>query len=187
MAFERLRTSLSTRPGVVLDLDPSIRDAVVAIIARPGPDLLFIRRAEFEGDPWSGHMAFPGGRVDAADESLEAAVRREVQEEVGIDLSGSVSLGSLNQMAAPPLSPQVVVTPFVFVLEHAPVLTLDPVEVAAAHWFSLERLDSKEGRGHFKYLYEGRELTLPRVDLDGERVWGITLRILDELLYRLRP
>ncbi len=49
-------------------------------------DLLFIRRAEKSGDPWSGHMAFPGGHMESSDASLLAAAIRETQEEIGLDL-----------------------------------------------------------------------------------------------------
>ena len=72
-------------------VDGEITQAAVAAILRPnvgiaGYDILFIRRAEYEGDPWSGHMALPGGRVDPQDRDEEAAAIREVHEEVGIDL-----------------------------------------------------------------------------------------------------
>src|SRR4249920_2600283 len=65
---------------------PSTRQAAVAIILRERlregdragtnvTDLLFIRRAEKSGDPWSGHMAFPGGHIELSDGSLlDAAV-----------------------------------------------------------------------------------------------------------------
>ena len=48
----------------------STRQAAVAIVMREhtdGPQLLFIKRADKEGDPWSGHMAFPGGLMDRGD------------------------------------------------------------------------------------------------------------------------
>ena len=40
-------------------------------------EVLLIRRAEREGDPWSGQVAFPGGMVNAEDERFEDTARRE--------------------------------------------------------------------------------------------------------------
>jgi 8-oxo-dGTP pyrophosphatase MutT (NUDIX family) len=40
-------------------------------------ELLLIRRAEHPSDPWSGHMALPGGRNDPQDTSLYETVVRE--------------------------------------------------------------------------------------------------------------
>ena len=76
---------------------PSTRQAAVAIILRERvregvrsgtnvTDLLFIRRAEKNGDPWSGHMAFPGGHIESSDTSLLDAAIRETREEIGLDL-----------------------------------------------------------------------------------------------------
>ncbi|MDP5071772.1 MAG: NUDIX domain-containing protein, partial [Congregibacter sp.] len=46
--------------------------------------VLMIRRAEREGDPWSGQMAFPGGRMDKTDANGYAVAVRETHEEVGL-------------------------------------------------------------------------------------------------------
>jgi hypothetical protein len=64
---------------------PAPGRAAVAIVLRDvedGPQVLLIRRAEHVGDPWSGHMAFPGGREDPEDESLLATAIRETREEL---------------------------------------------------------------------------------------------------------
>ena len=64
--------------------------ASVALIFRStengGKELLFIQRARREGDPWSGDMAFPGGRLQPEDASARAAAERETLEETGMDL-----------------------------------------------------------------------------------------------------
>ncbi|NNL85157.1 MAG: NUDIX domain-containing protein, partial [Myxococcales bacterium] len=49
-------------------------------------EVLFIERARHPDDPWSGHMALPGGRLDPVDASLRAAAERETREEVGVEL-----------------------------------------------------------------------------------------------------
>ena len=84
----RLRARLATRTGASSDDDPSLLWAAVAIILTPQPDsILLIRRADRSGDPWSGHMALPGGRREPSDSDLAATAIREVAEEVGIQLS----------------------------------------------------------------------------------------------------
>jgi len=186
MLLEHLEHALKSQPG---KRELNLRDAAqaaVAVLVRPNLDVLFIRRAEYEGDPWSGHIALPGGRVDASDADPEHAARREVFEEVGVDLVGSHLLGMLDQVASPDLAPRVVVSPYVYALDSDPTLTLDSTEVADVHWFGLERLLSGEGRGTFDYDYHGRSFELPRLDLDGARIWGMTLRIVDDIVTRLR-
>ena len=68
-----------------LSEQPSGGRAAVALVLRENagdPEILLIRRAERKGDPWSGHMAFPGGREDARDESLLETALRETREEL---------------------------------------------------------------------------------------------------------
>lgn len=72
--------------------------AVVLTETAAGPELLFIERAERAGDPWSGHMAFPGGRLDPRDRDARAAAERETLEEVGLDLVGAEPLGRLDDL-----------------------------------------------------------------------------------------
>src|SRR5258706_15670381 len=78
--------------------------AAVALMLRElehGPEVFLIRRTEQAHDPWSGHVAFPGGRYDVGDSDLEMTARREVFEEVGIDLSSTgVVLGRLDDVQA---------------------------------------------------------------------------------------
>lgn len=180
-----LETSLLQRPGQPVGGHEDSRQAAVAVIVRPDNGVLFIRRAENDRDPWSGHMALPGGRVDPGDPTAEAAARREVREEVGVNLDGARQLGMLDQLVSPPMTPRLTVSAFVYVLEQDPSIVLDPKEVASVHWFGLERLLSGEGRGEFLYQHGTQEFLLPRVDLDGERIWGMTLRLVDDLIGRV--
>ena len=95
---------LAVREPTLIE-DPEHRRAAVAMILRDrpgGPEVLFIERARREGDPWSGHMAFPGGRVDPTDDGVRAAAERETLEEVGIPLRGATTLGRLDDKAGNP-------------------------------------------------------------------------------------
>src|SRR5437870_1501228 len=73
------------------------RRAAVAIVLRDGAsgiEVLFIHRAEHPDDPWSGHMAFPGGRAEDGEPPVLTAMR-ESAEEVGLDLGEAELLGGL--------------------------------------------------------------------------------------------
>ncbi len=185
---DTLEEQLRHHPGSPIQLDelPPRRAAVAAVLS-PDADLLFIRRADRDGDPWSGHMAFPGGRVDPVDASVRAAAERETLEEVGLDLSRAGRfLGPLDELVTPVRTgpAAMVITPFVYRLAGPVSLHLNH-EVAAVHWFSLRRLAGGQGRGSFQLDWKGQTWTMPCIDLDGVRIWGLTLRMLDDLVERL--
>ncbi len=161
--------------------------SAVAVVFRPGGELLFIRRADRVGDPWSGHMAFPGGKAEPGDESLRHTAEREALEEVGLALGrGGRFLGRLPSLVTPLriAGRRHRVTPFVYTLDDHPSL-LPNAEVASVHWFHLDRLVRGEGRGTMRYPFGGAEVELPVVELEGTRIWGLTLRMVDDLLERL--
>jgi 8-oxo-dGTP pyrophosphatase MutT (NUDIX family) len=158
------------------------------VIVRPNLDLLLIRRAEREGDPWSGHMAFPGGRHEPDDGDLAETARRETQEEVGLDLSDAPLLGRLDDTLSPSRRkpPHLAISAFVFATPH-PAPTLQPnEEVASAYWLGLDRFLSEEGRTTMPFEWKGNDVMLPAVYLEDAHIWGLTLRILDDLATRIR-
>jgi 8-oxo-dGTP pyrophosphatase MutT (NUDIX family) len=158
----------------------------VAAIFRPGDpaDLLFIRRAEVLGDPWAGHLAFPGGREEPADGGPEAVALREVREEIGLDLAGgSRSLGALPvQLTLPLNGRRMVVHPFVFAICADLPLAPDPREVQHTLWVPFGALVAGEGQGQMTWSWQGQDLRLPCRRLQGEVLWGMTLRMVEDLL-----
>jgi 8-oxo-dGTP pyrophosphatase MutT (NUDIX family) len=149
-----------------------------------GAEVLLIRRAEREGDPWSGHMAFPGGRRDPADADLFATALRETHEEVGLDLGArGTLLGRLDDLQAISRSRPtgMTITPFVFSLADEGVLTFDPDEVAEALWVPLGPLARGEGAGTVVYEREAGKIELPCWTVSGHVVWGLTYRMLESL------
>ncbi len=165
--------------------------ASVALILRPAPlspELLFIRRAVFEGDPWSGHMAFPGGRKDPADPSLLHTALRETREETALPLDDVGSpLGRLSLVAPrtphlPPLS----VVPFVFTVpESTPARVASP-ELAETLWVPVSHFYDPKTRTTYRRRLGGVDLTFPAFDLGERIVWGLTHRIVEDFLARLR-
>jgi ADP-ribose pyrophosphatase YjhB (NUDIX family) len=166
--------------------DPAVLWAAVAVVLTPDPDaILLIRRAEREGDPWSGHMALPGGRKSLLDEDLLATVIRETREEVGVTLRGDQLLGCLDDVAPrTPVLPPIAIRPFVFLLPTRPALTLNP-EVASSLWVNLDQLLHPETYRSVRLDIKGESREFPAYQLEDAVVWGMTERILTGLLKKL--
>jgi 8-oxo-dGTP pyrophosphatase MutT (NUDIX family) len=160
--------------------------AAVAVILAPDPDsILLIRRAEQAGDPWSGHMALPGGRQDPAEPDLVATAIRETAEEVGLDLRPEQLLGTLDDVVPrTPALPPIAVRPYVFGLDRRPTLTLNP-EVAAARWIPLDLLLHPDTYHSVRLEIRGESREFPAYRLDDSVVWGMTERILSSLFEHL--
>jgi 8-oxo-dGTP pyrophosphatase MutT (NUDIX family) len=163
---------------------PTARHAVVAAILRDSPrgaEVLLIRRAEHELDPWSGHMALPGGHGDAADDSLVATAVREISEEVGLNLLEHAELlGRLSEVIA--LPKQLTIFPLVFALGPGHEPQANPAEVQEVVWATLEHLRSPSAQVSHELTVRQQRHRLPAFDVEGHVVWGLTYRILGELL-----
>jgi 8-oxo-dGTP pyrophosphatase MutT (NUDIX family) len=176
MSVERLRHRLA-------DQAPPDSSAAVALIFAPGDanELLFIERVRRASDPWSGHIALPGGRREPHDDSILQTVVREAREEVGIDLERkAVLLGSLAPQT-PGNLPSLLVVPFVFQLrERAEVAPSH--EVQAYFWAPLKSLQRKVVEVEIR---EGIRAPRPAYLYQDKVIWGLTARILDELFEAL--
>jgi 8-oxo-dGTP pyrophosphatase MutT (NUDIX family) len=161
--------------------------AAVAVVLAPSPDaVLLIRRADRPDDPWSGHMALPGGRHEAEDSDLATTAIRETLEEVGLKLGLEHLLGSLDDVVPrTPVLPPIAVRPYVFLLSHRPELSLNP-EVASARWVALDLLLDPETRHSVRLEILGESRDMPAYRLDDAIVWGMTERILTSLLDQIR-
>lgn len=161
-------------------------EAAVALVLRAGPalELLMIQRVERADDPWSGHMALPGGRRASADSDLLDTALRETEEEVGITLQrdGDI-LGPLDEVAPrTPRLPPLVIAPFVARAAPGTEPRPDPREVAATVWIPLPALRRPEALGEVLIELEGGSRAFPAFVYGGYRIWGLTHRIVSTFL-----
>jgi len=157
--------------------------AAVAVIINPndrGGSVLFIRRTERRSDPWSGQIAFPGGRKSPIDKSLAETAMRETWEEVGIQLADHESLGSLPIVTT--RSRGVRVLAFVFELRSTVSIRVNE-EVADAFWVPLSNLEELEAESREVRVNEGT-LQADSYLIVGRVIWGLTFRIINLLLDR---
>lgn len=186
----RIAQSLASQPGTAATHDPSARPAAVALVLRAiearGLELLFIRRAEYAEDPWSGQVAFPGGGREPGDESLERTAIRETWEETGIDLAASGAvIGALDDVRPNTISlPRVVVRPFVAAVS-ADAVIRGSGEVAEAFWVPLDALREESGWGETEVTALGMAMRVRAFQHGDHVVWGMTERIVRQLLSRL--
>jgi 8-oxo-dGTP pyrophosphatase MutT (NUDIX family) len=184
----RLVRALAERPGRQIDAEESMRLAAIALVLRPGmagdPELLMIKRADAEGDPWSGHIACPGGRMEPGDRDLEHTAIRETWEETGVDLSrdGRV-LGTLDDMSPrTPTLPPLVIRPFVAVVRPEIELTQSS-EVAEAFWVPVHAIRERASWGMGTVSIRGAGEREVEVFRHGAyTVWGLTHRALTQFL-----
>ncbi|MCA9024135.1 MAG: CoA pyrophosphatase [Planctomycetaceae bacterium] len=158
--------------------------AAVALIFREADDdleILLIRRADREDDPWSGHIAFPGGRMSPADHSPQATAERETLEEIGLDLTHyGECVGSLE-----PESPMkrtsgtnLLVVPYLYSLDHEPEKYVLNHEVAELFWVRIGPMLLRQNLTKFHFEHEGRSHVLPGFNVNGHTLWGMSYRML---------
>ncbi len=198
-AVAALARTLARRPGaraVVAPGDPPPRRAAVALVLRAGggapgavadadagPELLLVKRAEYPGDPWSGHVALPGGREEPGDASPWHTAARETFEETGLDLFARARLlGTLDEIyPRTPSLPPIVVRPHVAVAAPAGPLRLS-AELAAAFWVPLAHFAAPGVSAEREVPTRRGALTVPSFLVGGHIVWGMTERILRQFL-----
>jgi 8-oxo-dGTP pyrophosphatase MutT (NUDIX family) len=183
------------RYGADLDADAEHaieRRAAVAIILRESDvsprdtEIMFIRRAIKPGDPWSGHMAFPGGHIDPEDATYRDAAIRETLEEVGVDLTiCGDHIGSLEPQR--PTLRSLLVAPFVFRLRD-PVACEPNHEVAEVVWTPLTPILHAHNHVEEMLLIEGSQRGMSGYQVGDEHlVWGLTYRILHSFFEVIDP
>lgn len=166
------------------DTDAVDRRAAVILLLRlrDGLEGLFVRRAEREGDPWSGHVGLPGGHREPGDPDLLSTALRELAEETGLELEPDDVLGRLDDVH--PRSqrlPSIAVRPFVGwhagpdEVRHGP-------EIIGHRWVGLAEL-ADPGRRSVLTFRRGQSFrAFPAVGSGEEPIWGLTYLIVKRLL-----
>lgn len=183
--IQALLSSVSPR----IDKKPARMSASVALVLREmGADLeaLFIRRAEHDADPWSGHLAFPGGRLDAEDADARSAAERETVEELGVDLTDSSTTRCLGQLSdVLGHAESIRVSAYVYGISGNPSLRPNH-EVRDAFWTPLHHCTDPRRQSVREFSYLDVSMPLPTIrlleDANAPVLWGITYKFMDDFM-----
>ena len=190
--ISRIRHRLSDHDPDRVTLEDPMRAAVALLLQPQEEDLhvLFIHRAHHPHDPWSGHMAFPGGRQDPEDSDLLVTISRETREEVGIDLDNHGEyLGRLAEVQAMARGrpTNMAVSPFVYLVSPEAQLNPDPVEVQDTIWVPLSFMQRDEVEQTVRRdLPDKTTIEVPALVYGGKTIWGLTYRVLRDFLGLIR-
>ncbi|MCF6179891.1 MAG: CoA pyrophosphatase [Geopsychrobacter sp.] len=182
----RIREILTLNPAPQQE-NPGKQAAVAMILigAPQATELLFIRRAEYPGDPWSGDVAFPGGGIETQDTDSRATAERETLEELSLRLAPTSYLGPLGTFKGAYLP--VSISAHIYQLNTRPALCLNS-EVVNAFYVPLALLlDPTRNQSH-NFIYRRKNHSHPTIDLDGycdHFLWGISYRLLQKFFVRL--
>lgn len=194
LRLSALPTVLESRFGATGSgvADAKTKNASVALILRPedsgdtdpsarASQVLVIKRAHSERDPWSGHMALPGGRVEEADHDLVHTAVRETLEETALDLgAGGETLGRVDTVRPVGTGlPAMTIWPFVFRVAAGTEAAPNSHEVAAVHWFRVADLMDERNQGVYRFSHRGRDRDFPCIRVRGQVIWGLTYRIMN--------
>jgi len=174
----------SHRPALVDK--PPMHQAEVALVldgtrTTDDPQIIFIQRSICVDDPWSGQMAFPGGRREESDSQAGDAARRETLEEIGLELGQHQLVGRLGDLRGRHggRSRDLLISCFVFTTPGVPPLTPNH-EVSQVVSVPLSRLLDPSLQTRVQYEAVSDQ-GFPGIFLDkqDERViWGLTYRFL---------
>lgn len=172
-------------------LRPLLKRAAVAMILREvngEAHILMIKRAARQGDPWSGHMAFPGGVMEAEDRHGFDVACRETEEEIALRLMQSGRfIGRLSELMThfQLRRRAMVVSPYVFTIDDE-IACAPNAEVSELLWVPLAYLANSNNRERMKWRVGMLDIPLPCYRYQGRLIWGLSLMMLDELLALLR-
>lgn len=159
------------------------RAAVTLLLRNAGQvEALFVRRADVAGDPWSGHVALPGGHADPADPDLLDTARRELREETGIALEREAYLGRLDDIGpATRRLPPIAVTPWVAWHEADAAVRVN-WELRGHLWIPLPALRDPRRRSELRVPGPEGTRVFPSIEYEGYTIWGLTFRIVSDFL-----
>ncbi|MGD8566432.1 MAG: CoA pyrophosphatase [Candidatus Bathyarchaeota archaeon] len=158
--------------------------AAVALMMKPlrnGFKVLFVKRVENSSDPWSGQIAFPGGKHEAKDQNLLQTVIRETFEETGINLLDCCNILGVTKAFRSTRKPELKVLPFIVQLDGEVSIKLNQKELESHIWISLEELQNHKGTAELDFG------VVPAYKLGKTIIWGLTYRILEHFFQIIEP
>lgn len=175
----RLTTALSVHEPQRTHI-PDARAAAVLIplVADPCPTAIFTVRTDTVRSH-KGQISFPGGSMDKGDADLRETALRETQEEVGLDPTEVEVVGELDTF--PTFVSGYVVTPYVGLLKTLPPLRPNPAEVASILTVPLSDMNN-EIRADPGFTHGEKTYPTEAWIWQGHVIWGVTARIVRELL-----
>jgi 8-oxo-dGTP pyrophosphatase MutT (NUDIX family) len=188
--IDRLREAL-TQPPVLPPLEGDLPEeralasvpaaVLVGITDRPDPwVILTVRREHMRTH--AGQVAFPGGRIDPGEDSVEAALR-EAWEELGLDPGAAEIAGAIDPYRT---VTGYIVTPVLAVVQ--PDQPLSPHEHEVADWFEapLAFILDPTNQQYKSALFQGRERHYYEIMWGERRIWGATASMIVNLSRRLQ-
>lgn len=183
--FSPVDVETGERLGRVPPDDGSARRAAVLIpilLEPEGPSIVYTVRKDHLQDH-AGQISFPGGSLEASDDSLLDTALREAEEEIDLSRELVEVIGELEEMFIPPSNFRV--SPFVGLLLAEAELSLHPDEVEEIFTVPLRDLLSPKAFQRVLWSREGREYRVPVFAVDERRIWGATAAMTGGLLARL--
>jgi 8-oxo-dGTP pyrophosphatase MutT (NUDIX family) len=188
--IDRLREAL-TQPSVLPLLEGDLPEeralasvpaaVLVGITDRPDPGVILTVRREHMRTH-AGQVAFPGGRIDPGEDSVEAALR-EAWEELGLNPGAAEIVGAIDPYRT---VTGYVVTPVLAVVQ--PDQPLSPHEHEVADWFEapLAFVLDPTNQQYKSALFQGRERHYYEIMWGERRIWGATASMIVNLSRRLQ-
>ncbi len=174
------------------DLDPVMRAiaevrpirpaaVLVPVVDRREPMVLLTQRAQHLPDH-AGQVSFPGGKIDAGDETPLAAALREAEEEIGLDRKLVHPIGYLD-LYMTTLGYRIV--PTVARVEPSFALTLNTTEVDSTFEVPLAFLMDPQNHQRHSREWKGLMRTYYAMPFGERYIWGVTAGILRNLYDRI--
>ncbi len=157
------------------------RPSAVLVVLADGPDgaevLLTKRATHLRNHP--GEISFPGGRIEAGESAVQAAIR-EAHEEVALEPAMVSVRGQLSHLST--VVSRSYIVPLVASLAERPTLSADSTEVERILWVPLVQLAHVDTYREEWWGTPPLDRRMDFFDLDDETIWGATGRMLHELL-----
>ncbi len=158
------------------------RDAAVTILLYPGKNsisTIFIKRNNYDG-PHSGQISFPGGKFETSDITLKNTAIREINEEIGTNISAKDIIGNLTSLYIP--ISKFYVSPFIAVIDYKPEFNRDIHEVQYLIELPLHIILTKNKIGSMIIQENNNHFSVPCFNFEEHQIWGATAMMLNEFI-----